>query len=106
MEKVLDVKDERLDTLLELTRVGAEDAAAAFSQLTRSEVRMREPSIRIDDSWPASLGADWNTGVLFELEGCLEAVVAILFREEARDFYSLDRLWGEAEELETAVGGA
>ncbi len=33
-------------------------------------------------------------------------VVVHVFREEARDFYSLDRLWGEAEELETAVGGA
>jgi ribosome-associated protein len=33
-------------------------------------------------------------------------VVVHVFREEARDFYSLDRLWGEAEELKTAVAGA
>jgi chemotaxis protein CheC len=77
--------DRELDQLRELTSVGAGHAAAAFSQLTGRTIEMRPPELHQDPSWPGSAGDDWSSGVLFEFEGCLRAVVAILFREPVRD---------------------
>jgi chemotaxis protein CheC len=79
------VNDEELDQLRELTSVGAGHAASAFSQLTGRTIEMRPPELHRDPHWPESAGDDWSSGVLFEFEGCLAAVVAILFREPVRD---------------------
>ena len=79
------VSDEELDQLRELTSVGAGHAASAFSQLTGRTIEMRPPELHRDPGWPASAGDDWSSGVLFEFEGCLGAVVAILFRQSVRD---------------------
>jgi chemotaxis protein CheC len=73
------------DRMLELTSVGAGHAASAFSQLTGRKIGMRPPAVLRDPKWPACVADDWSSGVFFELEGCLEAVVAILFRESVRD---------------------
>jgi chemotaxis protein CheY-P-specific phosphatase CheC len=69
----------------ELTSVSAGHAATAFSQLTGRTIGMRSPQVIRDPKWPASVADDWSSGVLFEFEGCLEAVVAILFRAPVRD---------------------
>jgi len=69
----------------ELTSVSAGHAATAFSQLTRRTIQMHAPELIRDPKWPASVADDWSSGVLFEFEGCLEAVVAILFRSPVRD---------------------
>lgn len=76
---------EDADRMRELTSVGAGHAASAFSQLTRRPIQMRPPEVFRDPKWPASVADDWSSGVFFELEGCLSAVVAILFRDPVRD---------------------
>ncbi len=73
------------DRTRELANVGAGHAASAFSQLVRREIQMRTPELVRDPKWPACVADDWSSGVFFELEGCLDAVVAILFREPVRD---------------------
>ena len=58
---------------------------------------MRAPEVLHDPKWPASVADDWSSGVFFELEGCLDAVVAILFRESVRDEV-VRQMLGESEE--------
>lgn len=88
----------RPDRLRELTSVSAGHAASAFSQLTGRTIKMRAPELLRDPKWPGSVADDWTSGVLFEFEGCLEAVVAILFRGPVRDGVALQML-GESAEL-------
>ena len=78
-------RDQEADRTRELTSVGAGHAASAFSQLTGRPIQMRTPEVLRDPKWPACVADDWSSGVFFELEGCLDAVVAILFRERVRD---------------------
>lgn len=80
-----------IERLLELTRAGAARAAAAFGQLANALVETGAPTMR--DGRPGLGGADRSgdddpgiagatpavTGVFFEFEGCLEALVGILF---------------------------
>ena len=73
------------DRTRELANVGAGHAASAFAQLVGREIQMKAPELMRDDKWPQSVADDWSSGVFFELEGCLDAVVAILFREQVRD---------------------
>lgn len=77
--------DRDLDAMCELTSVGAAHAATAFSQLVGRTVQMSPPVLHENPDWPDSDLEDWSSGVLFELEGCLDSVVAILFREGVRD---------------------
>ena len=69
-----------LDRMCELTSVGAGHAATAFAQLVGRTVVMRPPMLR-----QAGSAREWSSGVLFEFEGCFNALVGILFREEVRD---------------------
>jgi chemotaxis protein CheC len=77
--------DQEAARTLKLTSVGAGHAASAFSQLTGRPISMREPEVLRDPKWPGSVADDWSSGVFFELDGCLDAIVAILFRESVRD---------------------
>ena len=85
------------DRMQELTSVGAGHAASAFSQLTSRTIEMRTPELMRDPKWPANVADDWTSGVLFEFEGCLEAVVAILFRASVRDVVARQMLSESAE---------
>ena len=75
-----------IDRLAELASVGAGHAAGAFAQLVGQTIRMEVPVI-IEGGWEASLSdpspgdrADrQSTGVFFQFEGCLDAIVGILF---------------------------
>lgn len=78
-------KDLRADRTRELASVGAGHAASAFAQLVGREVQMKTPRLLRDPKWPGNVADDWSSGVFFELEGCLDAVVAILFRDPVRD---------------------
>ena len=86
------------DRMRELTSVSAGHAASAFSQLTGRRIKMGTPELLRDPKWPASVADDWTSGVLFEFEGCLEAVVAIFFRGPVRDVVASQML-GESAEL-------
>jgi chemotaxis protein CheC len=78
-------RESHADRTRELANVGAGHAASAFAQLVGREIQMRAPDLMRDPKWPANVADDWTSGVFFELEGCLDAVVAILFREPVRD---------------------
>lgn len=80
-----------LDRLTELANIGAGHAATAFSRLSGREIRMQVPRVRarvlsapaLPD--PDAADDDWSTGVFFEFEGYLAALVGILFRAEASE---------------------
>lgn len=75
----------RPDRMRELTSISAGHAASAFSQLTGRAIQTNTPELLDDPKWPASVAGEWTSGVFFEFDGCLDAVVAILFRESERD---------------------
>jgi chemotaxis protein CheC len=85
MKTTTPIVDGELDQLRELTSVGAGHASTAFSQLTGRVIEMRPPELRIEPNWSDSTLEGWSSGVLFEFEGCLDALVAILFRASVRD---------------------
>jgi chemotaxis protein CheC len=73
-----------IDRLAELTNVGAGHAANAFAQLVGETIWTQVPVVFESDAGDPALPADdaalrWSTGVFFEFEGCLDALVGILF---------------------------
>ena len=70
-----------LDRLIELAGAGAAQAAEAFSQLVGETVSAGEPVVqeRHPEGEPAASLDPNATGVFFAFEGCLEALVGILF---------------------------
>jgi chemotaxis protein CheY-P-specific phosphatase CheC len=73
-----------IDRFAELANVGAEQAAVAFTQLVGRTIRS-ELSVVVqgeEANGPGSSeesASDWSTGVFFELDGCVDALVGILF---------------------------
>lgn len=98
---VTEAFEERIDRLSELANIGAGHAAGAFSQLTGHTIKMDVPRVRLASrrGLAAEEGAGgtelvqsgtttdkgWDSGVIFEFDGCLNAVVAILFRRAMCD---------------------
>jgi chemotaxis protein CheC len=95
---VFGVDERELDRLSELANIGAGHAATAFSTLTGRPIWMDVP--RVCDQWdedmrrvqggePSAHGNgphdEWSTGVFFEFEGYLNAVVGILFHAAASE---------------------
>jgi chemotaxis protein CheC len=80
------VKGCELDRLSELVSIGAGHAASAFAMLTGRTIWMGVPKV-LERTDPGSLEAaeGWMTGVFFEFEGCLDAVVGILFEGTASE---------------------
>ena len=89
-----------IDRLSELANIGAGHAAGAFARLTGRAITMQVPRVRLsglpidlgpgevcwsETSQPVADDHDWNSGVIFEFDGCLNAVVAILFQDEMCD---------------------
>lgn len=83
----------QIDRLSELANIGAGHAAGAFSQMTGHAIRMEVPRVRwagvpvnaADAGAMAGEDRDWASGVIFEFDGCLNAVMAVLFRREMCD---------------------
>ncbi|MBW1882089.1 MAG: chemotaxis protein CheC [Deltaproteobacteria bacterium] len=77
-----------IDRLAELANVGAGQAAGAFAQLVGRTIWMEVP-VTVEGDWSAASIAPasgptngdphWCTGVFFEFDGCLDALVGILF---------------------------
>lgn len=73
-----------IDRFAELTDVGARQAASAFAQLVGRAIRSEVPVVVQGEEANASSSSDeddsgGSTGVFFEFEGCLDALVGILF---------------------------
>jgi chemotaxis protein CheC len=73
-----------IDRLTELAEVGAGHAASAFGRLVGRAIRTEVPVVvRGEPAKASSSSGDddscWSTGVFFEFEGCLDALVGILF---------------------------
>ena len=80
--------ESEIDRLSELASIGAGHAARAFSQLTGRTITMDPPDASIGRP-PAAresdTGEEWRSGVIFEFDGCVSAVVGILFRPSMCD---------------------
>lgn len=73
-----------LERLAGLTHAGAVRAAAAFSQLVSATVSAERPIVHDRDAATSARATDaessaGSTGVFFEFDGCLDALVGILF---------------------------
>ncbi len=75
-----------IDRLAGLANVGAERAADAFAQLVGETIRTEVPVVvtREPEASPRRSGTEGRgdpgaTGVFFEFEGCLDAIIGILF---------------------------
>ena len=83
-------KKAEIDRLGELANVGAGQAANAFAQLVGRTIRNEVPVVIEGEPVGAAASDEpapgvGSTGVFFEFEGCLDAVVAILFPERASE---------------------
>ena len=89
--EVPSISNREIDRLCELANIGAGHAAGAFAQLTGHSISMKLPRISLTDVpignvAPSQDGQDgeeqeeWSAGVIFEFDGCVNAIVAILFR--------------------------
>jgi chemotaxis protein CheC len=78
-------RDKRqIERLTRLAEIGAKRAAEAFSQLVGDRVEALSPVV--SDRGPSQSVSDPRaTGVFFELEGCLDAVVGIVFPGRASE---------------------
>ncbi|MBW2229288.1 MAG: chemotaxis protein CheC [Deltaproteobacteria bacterium] len=85
------MKQSELNRLSELANIGAGHAASAFASLTDRTIWMDVPRVyEIGGMAPSHMALEdvdeeWSTGVFFEFDGCLEAVVGILFHAPASE---------------------
>jgi chemotaxis protein CheC len=73
-----------IDRFVELADVGAEQAATAFTQLVGRTIRSKPPVVvqgeaAIESRSSSENDSTGSTGVFFELDGCVDALVGILF---------------------------
>ena len=84
------VRKTEIERLAGLANVGATRAAEAFAQLVGESIRV-EDSIVIEGEAKVAVElsyeghSNWSTGVFFEFEGCLDALVGILFPSAASE---------------------
>jgi len=82
-----------------LTRIGAESAESAFSLLLDRTIEMGEIVLRAATSPMVPTASEWDCGVIFELEGELDAWVGLLFRTSQRDALVERMLGAEAKSM-------
>jgi len=97
-----------LDHLGELTHAGAVRAAAAFSQLVSAPVSAGLPVLGETGADGVAQAARMRldagtTGVFFEFEGCIEALVGILFPAGASDHLVRSIVGIESGKLDPAI---
>ena len=79
-----------IERLAGLTNVGAARAAEAFAQLVGESIGF-EPSVvlenhaEIESESQREADSTWSTGVFFEFDGCVDAIVGILFPGDASE---------------------
>lgn len=88
--------------LIELASVGATQAAEAFGQLVGQSIEAIAPIVV--EGGPVNGGGDpASTGVFFELDGCLDALVGIVFPGRASDALVRRIVGIESGELEAPI---
>jgi chemotaxis protein CheY-P-specific phosphatase CheC len=98
-----------IDRLAELAQAGAVQAAEAFAQLVGQRVETSDPIVLgargpVSDAAESMEGADPGaTGVFFEFEGCLDAIIGILFPGEASEMMVRRIVGIESGELEPPI---
>lgn len=91
-----------IERLAEFASAGAKRAAEAFGQLVGQRIEAVAPMIF--ESGPSSSAGDpYATGVFFELDGCLDAIVGIVFPGHASDALVRRIVGIESGELEPAI---
>ncbi len=83
MSDVMDFSDEERDRLYELTSIGAGHASMAFTLLLHRAIAPSAPVFREVDEYCAD--HSWSTGVIFQADGELSGLVAILIPIASRD---------------------
>ncbi len=83
MTDVTDFPDEERERLYELTSIGASHASTAFSMLLDRAIAPSAPEFRDVDEYCAD--DSWSTGVIFQADGELNGLVAILLPSASRD---------------------
>ena len=73
-----------LEALTSLAHAGAVQAAEAFAQLVGQGIEALDPIVAYGGS-SATVGDPAATGVFFELEGCLDAIIGIVFPARSSD---------------------
>jgi chemotaxis protein CheY-P-specific phosphatase CheC len=97
-----------IERLVELTAVGAVRAAEAFAQLVGEPIHTLDSVILEGERKDACANAadddgGWSTGVFFEFEGCLDAIVGILFPSASSEALVRRIVGIESGELEPTV---
>lgn len=102
------VRKAEIERLAELANVGAQRAAEAFAQLVGQSIEVRDSvvmqgQISVESNIDADAGSAWSTGVFFEFEGCVDALVGILFPGAASEALVRRIVGIESGELAPAV---
>ncbi len=83
MSDVTNFSNEERERLYELTSIGASHAAMAFTLLLHRAIAPSAPAFREAAEYCA--GNSWSTGVIFQADGELSGLVAILLSTASRD---------------------
>ncbi len=83
MSDVTEFSNEERERLYELTSIGASHAAMAFTLLLHRAIASSAPVFREADEYCAD--NSWSTGVIFQADGELSGLVAILLPSASRD---------------------
>jgi chemotaxis protein CheY-P-specific phosphatase CheC len=91
-----------IERLGEFASAGAKQAAEAFGQLVGQRIEAVAPIV-IESGPSLSAGDPYATGVFFELDGCLDAIVGIVFPGHASDALVRRIVGIESGELEPTI---
>ncbi len=97
MSGVTDFSDEERERLYELTSIGASHASMAFTLLLHRAIAPTAPVFREADDYCAD--DSWSTGVIFQADGELTGLVAILLPVASCDRVA-ERLIGGADPVD------
>lgn len=95
----------QLDRLTELANIGAGRAADAFAQLIDRTMWISVPAVREGEPFisPGACAVSTASGIFFQLEGCLDASIGILFSESTTENLARKLLGVEAGPLAPAM---
>lgn len=98
----LDAEKLELDRLTELANIGAGRAADAFAQIVGCTMWIGVPAVRVGEPFisPGACAVSRASGIFFQLDGCLDALIGILFSEATTENLARKLLGIEEGELE------